>query len=272
VAKVHSYSDGEFVYLPPSGPRGHVVLLPGLVVGSWMWSPTIRALSERGYGSLALTNAFAADHRTADGAQHAVIELMQRCGIRRAVIAGGSFGSRVALECAADYPEIVELVVVSGAPVAAAANRLGLVNHGKLTLEYAFQLADQLFYDRRCISDAAIRQAHETFARPQQLLNLVSLLRECRRYDFAAPLARIEALVLMVWGSHDRISSCDEWARIAPLARRNAFHRIEACGHTPMIEKPDAFNALLLDYLEREAHHPREEPLDRQTQRFAHHA
>jgi pimeloyl-ACP methyl ester carboxylesterase len=70
----------------------------------------------------------------------------------------------------------------------------------------------------------------------------------------AAELASISAPVLLVWGGQDRITPLREAA--LPLldalsdVRLHAFGR---CGHVPAVEQPDAFLALVTDFLDADA-------------------
>ena len=75
-------------------------------------------------------------------------------------------------------------------------------------------------------------------------------MKECSSYDYAAALARVDAFVLMVWGCQDQISPCPLWEELATKVAHGAFFKIDRCGHLPQVEHPDAFNALLLQYLE----------------------
>jgi pimeloyl-ACP methyl ester carboxylesterase len=75
---------------------------------------------------------------------------------------------------------------------------------------------------------------------------------EIARYDFRERLGEIACPTLIVWGDRDRIvppSSADEFARLIPDSRVVVF---EDTGHVPMLEEPDRFNRLLLDFLAEE--------------------
>ena len=72
---------------------------------------------------------------------------------------------------------------------------------------------------------------------------------EIARYDFRDRLGEIACPTLVVWGDRDHIvppSSAEEFERLIPDSRLVIF---EDCGHVPMLEEPDRFNQLLLDFL-----------------------
>ncbi len=63
-------------------------------------------------------------------------------------------------------------------------------------------------------------------------------------------LPYITAPVLVIWGRQDPILPVAH-AEVAARALPNVRVQIlEACGHVPMLEKTDAFNALLLDFFQ----------------------
>ncbi|HME80688.1 MAG TPA: alpha/beta hydrolase [Candidatus Eremiobacteraceae bacterium] len=243
--------DTDFVYRPPSGSRPHVVLLPGLVAGRWMWEPTLQALAANGYGFLTLEHPLAGEHDSVEPITHGVIDLMDRCGIASAVMVGGSFGSRIAIDCALKFPKRVDMLALSGAPGSVTTTQLGVGFQGKATRAFCLFLVDKIFYDRRHVDEAEIEAMIRLFRDTRRTVNAMRLMKECSGFDYASALARIDPAVLMIWGAYDQISPCETWQRdLAPSARRGSFFRIERCGHVPMIERPRIFNALLLDRLQ----------------------
>ena len=228
------------------------MLLPGLIAGDWMWRPTMDALAQAGYGYVAPTEPFASENDRVEPLKQWVIDLMDSCGIGSAVMAGGSFGSRVALDCAIAFPERVEMLVLSGAPGAITTAQLGITFGGKVTRSIGAKVVDKLFFDARCVSDAQVKGTLDIFSDRRRLLNLIRLMKECSEFDYAGALAMVDAYVLLIWGVDDTISPCTLWHELARSVRHGAFHTIEHCGHLPMIERPDVFNPILLQDLQRE--------------------
>jgi 2-hydroxy-6-oxonona-2,4-dienedioate hydrolase len=241
--------DAKFYFYPPRRGLPSVVLLPGLVAGRWMWHSTIEMLAANGYGCLALTEPLAIRHQQIASLTYEVLGLMDRCGIDSAVLAGGSFGSLIALECAIQSPQRIELLVLSGAPGTITREQLGITFHGKLTRRIAHTVVDRLFFDASCVSEQTLSMSLDLFRDLRRLVNMGRLMKESDSYDYATALSKISAFVLMVWGIQDQISPCVVWERLALSASNGAFFTVDRCGHTPMIERPHAFNSLLLDHL-----------------------
>jgi 2-hydroxy-6-oxonona-2,4-dienedioate hydrolase len=214
-----------------------------------MWHSTIEMLAANGYGCLVLAEPLAVRYQHIAPLTSAVLELMDHCGIDSAVLAGGSFGSLIALECAIQSPGRIELLVLSGAPGTVTTEQLGITFHGKLTRRIARPVMDRLFFDANCVSEQTLSMTLEIFKDLRRVINMGRLMKDSDSYDYATALSKISAFVLMVWGMQDRISPCDMWERLALGVSNGAFFKVDRCGHIPVIERPHAFNALLLDHL-----------------------
>lgn len=63
-------------------------------------------------------------------------------------------------------------------------------------------------------------------------------------------LRAIACPTLIVWGDEDRINPVGDAAVFAELLADSRTVLIDHCGHTPMLERPRAFNRLLLEFAE----------------------
>jgi pimeloyl-ACP methyl ester carboxylesterase len=69
-------------------------------------------------------------------------------------------------------------------------------------------------------------------------------------YDFREDVPKVACPTLIVWGEKDRVvgtEAAQEYRRALPHAE---FVMMEDTGHVPMIERPEAFNRLLEEFLE----------------------
>jgi pimeloyl-ACP methyl ester carboxylesterase len=68
-------------------------------------------------------------------------------------------------------------------------------------------------------------------------------------YDFRDRLPEIACPTLIVWGDRDRVITvrdADVYAELIPNSRKVVYHDT---GHLSMLERPDAFNALLREFM-----------------------
>jgi pimeloyl-ACP methyl ester carboxylesterase len=79
-------------------------------------------------------------------------------------------------------------------------------------------------------------------------------------YDFRDRLDDVKVPVLLVWGREDNlvpVQDADEFERLIPDARKVI---LDDTGHVPMLERPETFNELVVDFLAEPDVSPREEP------------
>src|ERR1044072_8234024 len=113
--RIH-YQEAGDEHAPP------VILIHGFISSNLVWSHVLKPLAQEGFWAIApdlpgygySEKPRDAEYSISEQAR-SVIGLMDRLGIRKAVIAGASYGGAVAATMALDYPERVEKLVLVGA-------------------------------------------------------------------------------------------------------------------------------------------------------------
>lgn len=233
-----------------------LVLLPGLFAGSWIWEEAAESLVADGRTTVAGRNPYALYDRaqtTLTALTGHLGDLLDRQRIRTATLMANSFGGLVALAFARRHPERVAGLVLSGTPGLGDETNLGVGAPRKLTRDYAFQLADRLFFDRTTITDAMVDETFTTVTQPGARRNIVRLLREARRARLERWLGEITVPTLLLWGSEDRVTPVAPWRSAVDGLGVMELHTVGRCGHSPMVERPDRFCALIAPFLDRVA-------------------
>jgi pimeloyl-ACP methyl ester carboxylesterase len=238
-----------------TGPT--VLLLHSTVCDRRMWDPQVPALAGAGY------RAVRADLRgfgetpmpdqPYDNARD-VVDVLDRVGAERAAVVAASGGGRVGLEVAARWPvRVTALMLVSTA----------LAGHEPGAELRAFDEREEELLEAGDVAGATELNV-ATWLGPHADEATRGKVREMQRHAFEVQLAddtdaepvRVEhdvaavaAPTLLLSGAHDlpdfrRIA--DELAGRLPDARHVP---LDWAGHLPSLERPDAFNALLLDFL-----------------------
>ena len=226
-----------------------IVLLPGMIAGETMWGVTPGVLEAAGHDVILFPEPIGVVTSSVSGMTDLVEARLDREGTGAFVMVGASLGAAVALEYITRHPDRVSALVLSGAPTGVGNAQLGISSFGKLTRGVADAAADRLFHDRSRLPDSMVEQTFRTFLEKRRFLNIARLMRASETFDSATPLARVHVETLMIWGEQDRVSKCEDWKRIAPLAKHGTLVVIPDCGHSPMLEQPDAFNRALLAFL-----------------------
>ena len=198
------------------------------------------------------------------GFARSVDELCDRLGLGHVVVVGNSMGGFTAAEMAISYPERVErLVLVSAAGISITRlRRAPLLTLGRMTTFSGALLAAR---SRRLAARPGLRHlALATIARHPSRMRadlvyeqlqgagregFLPALDALMSYDFVERLPEIACPTLVVWGTDDMlvpVEDADEFERLLPDARKVIM---EDTGHVPMLERPQAFNECVADFL-----------------------
>jgi 3-oxoadipate enol-lactonase len=75
-------------------------------------------------------------------------------------------------------------------------------------------------------------------------------------FDFTAQLSALRLPVLVVCGAEDPGTPADENRRLAGLVPGGRYEEIRDARHFPNVERPDAFNRIMLGWLEEQRRAP----------------
>jgi pimeloyl-ACP methyl ester carboxylesterase len=229
-----------------------VVLLPGLFAGAWVWKPTWDHLTALGYSVLQVLEPFALIDPGSQGIEvlgQLLIDALEAHAIPRAILCGNSLGGLVALDLASRHAARVAATVVSGCPGLGETVNLGLNPRRAMSPDEAERIASLLFYDRSAIPDGTIEKSSCLAGDRRSAMNILRYASAIRKYDVRQCLPQVQCEVLLIWGEHDRIAPPDEWERNLRLIARPQWHKLARCGHSPMLEAPSRFNAILSSFL-----------------------
>ncbi len=233
-------------------PGPPIVLLPGLFAGAWIWKPAWDHLTALGYSVLQVAEPFAAwDTKAAsiEVLRRMMIETLDENGIARAILCGNSLGALAALDMARHHPDRVKGIVMSGCPGLSETPSLGLRRSGDMSRHNADYIADRLFYDRTAIPEEMIEKSYAVALDRRCAMNMLRYVLAIRKYDVRVCLAGIQCDISMVWGEHDRIAPVEDWEENLHLLAHATLHKLAHCGHSPMIERPEEFNAILVKFV-----------------------
>lgn len=195
----------------------------------------------------------------------AIAALLDRLAVSKAHVVGVSFGGFVAIELARRHPRrIGRLVLVdpAGLQPTAAEQRQISANFGNPAeiadvlipkdVDGLKRFLDTIFHEPRWIPRFALKEILEkefwkNKRAKRRILERLASGGQLRSVELGA--IRVETLV--VWGRHDPLllpSIGRRMVRALPRARLVMF---DESGHSPMLEEPDRFNRVVLEFLAR---------------------
>ena len=255
--------DGIPLHVAEAGEGPALVLLHGLSATHVNWERTMPAFADRwrvvapdlpGHGRSGKPDA----PYTIDFYAGIVRSLGRELGIKEAVIAGNSLGGQIAVELALTYSAWTRALVlvapagrfnlglraISSAIGAAATERVLRATLPRALDRCFFDPADDALDARRKVL-AALMASDEfpAFARAVAR-SLAGALAAGRQ-----PLERLTQPTLVVWGREDRVVGFGGSRRLVDRVPHARLVLFERCGHLPMLEHPDRFNATLTEFL-----------------------
>jgi 3-oxoadipate enol-lactonase len=250
------------LYVEEHGSGPVVLLLEGLGQASWVWRSQV--------------DVFADDFRTivfdTRGTGHSPVpeepydvhdlaaDVAEILGGRPAHVVGFSMGGYVALTLALAEPQLVRSLVLAGTG-AGGPDRVPRPAYVREGFEAALRLpADEA---RRAVlpytfspgwSDAHPSRVEEIIAagseHPTPLVTIEAHIALCYRYyDEAIAVEDIDAPALVIHGEADLIVPVENGRALARRLPNARYVELPGRGHNLMLEDPEGFNSLVLDFL-----------------------
>jgi pimeloyl-ACP methyl ester carboxylesterase len=187
---------------------------------------------------------------------------MDRLGIRKAVIAGASYGGAVAATMALDYPERVAKLILVGAVTNDEVKKKFLMRVTVLPL--IGDIATPLFLGSRWILRKRMEDMYRRLQRPinekmvasrHHLLETANahraMIRTARRWS-ANRIGRQASLIrqptMLVWGDRDDHIPLDDAFRLRDAMPNAKLIVFRNCGHLPPAEQPEKFVEVVAEF------------------------
>jgi branched-chain amino acid transport system permease protein len=242
-----------------AGPQP-VVLVHGSFASSRWWLPVMALLPAEQFTCHApdLPGCGRSD-RPDDPASYtverlaaALADLLDGLGLWDVDLVGHSLGAAVALSYAVAHPGRLRSLTLVSTPSP----------QGTLTPPEGYALLEQMRSDRGLLVQAlaSIMPAHAPDPFFQQLVDdaqgqapvafsAAALALEQWRVD-RNELLQLRLPVLLVWGDRDQIvERAVQTGLLLSIPGANNLEVLRGCGHTPMLERPDAFAQVLLNFI-----------------------
>lgn len=247
---------------PTEAPLPPIVLLHGMLGDLSNWVDTVEALSENGYRVLAPiipVYDFPLSETGVPRLTQYVHEFVDTLGLDTTVLVGNSLGGHIALLYTLDYPETVHALVLSGSS-GIYETTMGSSFFRRQDRDFIRERTEMTFYDPAHATEELVDEMLEIVNDRPRAFRLLKIARSADEETVTEQLSQLDMPSLLVWGRDDVITPPDvaeEFRNRMPNAR---LEFIDECGHAPMIEHPDQFNELTLNFLETLAEEARLEP------------
>ncbi|HEY0060155.1 MAG TPA: alpha/beta hydrolase [Flavisolibacter sp.] len=181
---------------------------------------------------------------------HRFIEAKDYKGIH---LLGNSLGGHVALVHILKHPERIKSLTLTGSS-GLFENGMGDSYPKRGDYEYIKKKTEITFYDPATATEELVNEVFEITRNRIKVIKIIALAKSAIRNNLGEELNAIQQPTLLIWGNNDIITPpfvAREFQRLIP---NSELHFIDKCGHAPMMEQPEEFNAVLHKFLKKMAH------------------
>lgn len=118
--------------------------------------------------------------------------------------------------------------------------------------EYIKKKTEYTFFDPAMATEELVDEVFEITNNRLKVIKIIALAKSAIRNNLEDELGKITIPSLLIWGKNDNITPpfvAEEFKKLLP---NSELHFIDNCGHAPMMEVPDEFNKILLNFLQRQ--------------------
>lgn len=189
-------------------------------------------------------------HTSVSGLAKYVHKFIEARDYRDINLLGNSLGGHVALVHVLKHPEKIKSLILTGSS--------GLFESGmgdsypkRGDYEYIKKKTEVTFYDPKTATKELVDEVFEITNNRLKVIKIIALAKSAIRNNLGEELSQIQQPALLVWGNNDTITPpfvAREFNRLIP---NSELYFIDKCGHAPMMEVPDEFNAILHKFLKK---------------------
>lgn len=193
----------------------------------------------------------------------AIGQLLDALEVEKAHLIGNSMGGGSALAFArSNQARVGKLILMGSAgvgpysvftPVPMEGIGLLMKLYADPSMENLKQMLDVFVHDSSQLTEELIELRHQSIlSMPQHLENFLQSHQLSRGVmgDYSADLRHIDNETLITWGRDDRFVPLDWGLKLLQLMPNSRLHVFSRCGHWAQWEHADAFNRLVLDFIE----------------------
>jgi pimeloyl-ACP methyl ester carboxylesterase len=170
--------------------------------------------------------------------------------LRDVHLLGNSLGGHVGLVYTLKHQELVKTITLTGSS-GLFENGMGETYPKRGDYNYVQKKTALTFYDPNVATKELVDEVFSIINNRMKALKIIALARSAIRHNLGEELKEITIPVCLIWGRNDTITPPMVAEEFHRLLTNSELHWIDKCGHAPMMEVPEEFNALLTTFLNK---------------------
>ncbi len=189
-------------------------------------------------------------HTSVGGLAKYVQRFIESRGYTNIHLLGNSLGGHVALVHVLKHPELIKTLILTGSS-GLFENGMGDSYPKRGDYEYIKKKTQLTFYNPETATKELVDEVFEITNSRVKVIKIIALAKSAIRNNLGDELNQIKQPTLLIWGNNDIITPPFVGKEFNKLIPNSELHFVDKCGHAPMMEVPDEFNAILDTFLEK---------------------
>ena len=189
-------------------------------------------------------------HTSVGGLAKFVHKFIEASGYQDVHLLGNSLGGHVALIHTLKHPEKIKSLILTGSS-GLFENGMGDSYPKRGDYEYIKKKTELTFYDPKTATKELVDEVYSITNNRLKAIKIIALAKSAIRNNLGEELNQIKQPTLLVWGNNDTITPPFVAQEFHKLIPNSELHFVDKCGHAPMMEVPDEFNAILHKFLKK---------------------
>jgi len=229
-----------------------LMLLHGLFGALSNFEPLIEFFRHHNKVVVPLLPLFELDilHTSVGGLAKFVNKFIEARGYNGIHLMGNSLGGHVALIHVLKQPEKIKSVILTGSS-GLFESAMGDTYPKRGDYEYIKTKTELTFYDPKVASKELVDEVYGIVNNRIKAIKIIALAKSAIRNNLGEELNQIKQPTLLIWGNNDSITPPFVAREFSKLIPNSELYFIDKCGHAPMMEVPEEFNAILLKFLKK---------------------
>jgi len=177
-----------------------------------------------------------------------VARFVEYKGFDKVNVLGNSLGGHVTLLYGLAHPEKVQSLTLTGSS-GLFENSLGSTFPKRGDYEFIKKKTQDTFYDPEIATKELIDEVFDTVNDRNKAIRVVATAKSAVRHNLGDKLHQIKSPTQLIWGREDNVTPLFVGEKFNELIAGSKLSVVDACGHAPMMEKPDVFNEILEEFL-----------------------
>ena len=187
-------------------------------------------------------------HTSVGGLAKYVHRFLEARDYKRVNLMGNSLGGHVALVHTLKHPERIRSLILTGSS-GLFENGMGDSYPKRGDYEYIKKKTELTFYDPKTATKELVDEVYSITNNRIKAIKIIALAKSAIRNNLGEELNQIKVPTLLVWGNNDTITPPFVGQEFHKLIPNSELYFVDKCGHAPMMEVPDEFNAILHKFL-----------------------